>query len=300
MGLFYHIPGFIDDRGRQTADRLPSLGNQMSSSLPAIGITARVAGPVRWVAGAPCLPLGFPQGSPAPEGPVAGRYFLARCAEETEGERTDWQIYLRRPLYAVQQRGEEWLLHLPPDDDPGHTWLRGRADGESVHLLGPFGNGFSLRDESHNLLLLADLTTNPGGLALLAGLIEPSLDRGCRVTLLLRAETTLGQTALAGLPIAVEVQTAPDEASWQRALDAAILWADQVAAALPADRYSALAQVIKTRRFRLEEGFCQLLVQTDILCGVGACLACVIPTANGGITRACTHGPVFDLTQLIL
>jgi len=265
-----------------------------------IGITARVTGPVRWVAGAPCLALGLPQVSQAAGGTVAGRYFLARCAEETEGERTDWQIYLRRPLYAVQQRGEEWLLHLPPDDDPGHAWLRRRAEGETVHLLGPFGNGFSLGGVSQNLLLLADLNDNPGGLALLAGLIEPSLDRGCRVTLLLRAGTILDEAALSGLPIAVEVQTALDETTWQRALDEAIPWADQVAAILPAARYAALAQTIKARRFRLEEGFCQLLVQADILCGVGACLACVIPTANGGITRACTHGPVFDLTQLVL
>ncbi len=270
----------------------------MNSSPPAIGITARIVGPVRWVAGAPSLPVHLPAGSPKLAGPVAGRYFLARCAEEMEGERTDWQIYLRRPLYAVQQRGDQWLLHLPPDDDPGHTWLRRRAEGETVHLLGPFGNGFSLRDESHNLLLLADLTANPGGLALLAGLIEPSLDRGCRVTLILRSETPLDEAALSHLPIAVEVQTVPDEAAWQRAINEAIPWADQVAAALPAVRYSALAQAIKTRRFRLEEGFCQILVQADILCGVGACLTCVIPTANGGITRACTHGPVFDLTYL--
>lgn len=288
----------MNDRGRQTANRLPSPGNQMNSSLAAIGITARVVGPVRWVAGASCLPLHLPGTDKDWDGATAGRYFLARCAEETEGERTDWQIYLRRPLYAVQQREEEWLLHLPPDDDPGHNWLRHRTEGAGVHLLGPFGNGFSLPNESHNLLLLADLMANPGGLALLSGLLEPSLDRGCRVTLLLRAETPLDEAALSHLPIAVEVQTALDEASWQQAIQEAMPWADQVAAILPPTRYASLAQAVKAKRFRLEDGFCQILVQADILCGVGACLACVIPTANGGFTRSCTHGPVFDLTYL--
>lgn len=263
-----------------------------------IGLTAHIAGPVRWVAGAPCLPLRLPEGSTALEGQIAGRYFLARCAEEVDGERTEWSLYLRRPLYAVQQRREEWLLHLPPDEDPGHAWLRRRAEGAAVDLLGPFGNGFALPENGRNLLLLADLTDNPGWLALLLALLEPMLDRGGRVTLLLRLDGSLDETALSHLPIAVEIQTAPDERAWEQALAIAIPWADQICAGVGRGRYTSLAQAIQSKRFRLEEGFCQILVQADILCGVGACLACVIPTANGGITRACAHGPVFDLTRL--
>jgi NAD(P)H-flavin reductase len=269
-----------------------------------ISLSAHIAGPVRWIAGAPCLPLILPEGSAVLEGPVAGRYFLARCAEEVDRERTDWSLYLRRPLYAVQQRapvqlpGDEWLLHLPPDEDPGHAWLGRRAEGGTVDLLGPFGNGFALPEAGRNLLLLADLTDNPGWLALLLALLEPMLDRGGRVTLLLRLDGSLDEAALSHLPIAVEVHTAPDEAAWARALITAIPWADQICAGVGRGRYSSLAQAIQAKRFRLEEGFCQILVQADILCGVGACLACVIPTSNGGITRACTHGPVFDLTRL--
>ncbi len=262
--------------------------------------TAHIAGPIRWVAGAPCLPLHLPEGNATLAGPVAGRYFLARCADEVDGERTEWSIYLRRPLYAVQRRGDEWLLHLPPDDDPGHGWLRRRAKSAPVDLLGPFGNGFSLPEDGRNLLLLADLTDNPGWLALLLGVVEPLLDRGGRVTLLLRSDGSVGEAALSQLPIPVEVQSAPDEAAWARALNGAIPWADQICAGLPRSRYASLAQAIQAKRFRLEEGFCQLLVQADILCAVGACLACVIPTANGGIIRTCAHGPVFDLTQLAL
>ncbi len=271
---------------------------------PSISLTAHIAGPVRWVAGAPCLPLILPEGSASLEGPVAGRYFLARCAEEVDGERTDWSLYLRRPLYAVQQRapvqlpGDEWLLHLPPDEDPGHGWLRRRSEGASIDLLGPFGNGFSLPESGRNLLILADLTDNPGWLALLLALLEPMLDRGGRVTLLLRLDGSLDEAALSHLPIAVEIHTAPDESAWEQALATAIPWADQICAGVGRGRYTALAQAIQAKRFRLEEGFCQVLVQADILCAVGACLACVIPTANGGITRACTHGPVFDLTRL--
>lgn len=263
-----------------------------------IGITAQIAAPLRWIAGAPCLPLRLPEGSANVEGPVAGRYFLARCADAPDGERSDWSIYLRRPLYAVQRQGSEWLLHLPPDDDPGHRWLGERPEGAPVHLLGPFGNGYALPDAGRNLLLLADLTGDPGRLALHLALLEPVLDRGGRVTVLLRSDTPLADEALAQLPIAVEVQTTPDESTWDSALESALSWADWVCAGLPHSRYAALAERIRARRFRLEEGFCQVLVQADMLCAVGACLACVVPTANGGITRACVHGPVFDLTRL--
>ena len=264
-----------------------------------IGTAARITGSVRWVAGAPCLPVRLPEGSTTVAAPVAGRYFLARCAEELDGERTEWSIYLRRPLYAVQLRGDEWLLHLPPDEDPGHGWLRRRAEGASVDLLGPLGNGFALPESGRNLLLLADLTDNPGWLALLLDLLEPMLDRGGRVTLLLRLDGSLDEAALSHLPIAVEIHTAQDETAWAQMLTTAIPWADQICAGVGGSRYATLAQAIQASRFRLEDGFCQILIQADILCGVGACLACVIPTANGGITRACAHGPVFDLTRLV-
>jgi dihydroorotate dehydrogenase electron transfer subunit len=39
-------------------------------------------------------------------------------------------------------------------------------------------------------------------------------------------------------------------------------------------------------------------VDADLACGYGACLACVVPLANGSLTRACVHGPVFDLLEL--
>lgn len=263
-----------------------------------IGITARIAGPLRWVAGAPALPLHLPEASSPPDDPCPGRYFLARCAEAWEGERVEWSLCLRRPLYAVQRQGSEWLLHLPPDEDPGHAWLRRRGDGASLHLLGPFGNGFALPEAGRNLLVVADLTDDPGWLALLVGLLEPALDRGARVALLLRSDGPLDEAAIPHLPIAVEVQTAPDEEVWRAALARALPWADQVAAGLPASRYAELAQAIRSARFRLEEGFCQVLVRADLLCGVGACLACVVHTGGGGITRACVHGPVFDLARL--
>jgi dihydroorotate dehydrogenase electron transfer subunit len=77
-----------------------------------------------------------------------------------------------------------------------------------------------------------------------------------------------------------------------------VRWADQLCAALPNHQYAELAHHIRTLRFQFDTTFAQVLVTSDLLCGVGACLACVVSTRNGGFTRACMHGPVFPLASI--
>jgi len=235
---------------------------------------------------------------------VSGRYFLARCGAITEEERAlNWTIYLRRPLYAALQHPlieptgvDRWELLLPDTDDPGYRWLAAQPVGTPINLLGPFGQGYTLQPASRNLLILADLTTLP----IVLGISDQMLDRGGRVTLILRVDEAAQSTAtlVDQLPLPVEVRLATSAAQWQEQLAETVRWADQIAVALPLATLPTLRQTIEQHRFRLEAGFVQALVQADLLCGVGACLACVVPTRDGGYTRACVHGPVFDLTTL--
>ncbi|MFH2127401.1 MAG: dihydroorotate dehydrogenase electron transfer subunit [Pseudomonadota bacterium] len=39
---------------------------------------------------------------------------------------------------------------------------------------------------------------------------------------------------------------------------------------------------------------CQTSLEAPMACGVGACLGCAIPAANGGYVRACQEGPVME------
>ncbi|MEZ4611520.1 MAG: hypothetical protein R2838_15010 [Caldilineaceae bacterium] len=54
-----------------------------------------------------------------PNDSIAGRYFLVRCGASGLEERLqDWQMYLRKPLFAAAVRaggepGDEWTLHIP-------------------------------------------------------------------------------------------------------------------------------------------------------------------------------------------
>lgn len=241
---------------------------------------------------------------------TAGRYFLARCGAQTPTERAEnWQIYFRRPLFVCGLQSQlsdlaeaehhpsfdRWHLLLPPGDDPGYRWLRGLGPGETVNLMGPLGNGFSLAQECRNLLIL----TEPARLPALLPIVEQMLDRNGRVTVIIRDNDGGNPTPLlALLPLAVEVRLAASTEQWRRHVDDAVPWADQICATLPPSQYRTLAEIIVGRRFRLEQGFAQMLVHADLVCGVGACLACVVPTANGSVTRACVHGPVLDLTRL--
>lgn len=253
---------------------------------------------------------------------VSGRYFLLRCGNpvEMEGE-VDWTHYLRRPLFVCGRQAvdhdERWLFYQPvsriyrgkyPGQSPawvqnaadaGIAWLERRDYGDPLDLLGPFGNGFSLLPEMQNLLILADTEDDPGWFWKLLPLCEQALDRGGRVTFLIK---TRNEASVAGLvpflPVQVEVRTTLGSGQWLEQVESTVAWADQVCAGVPLESYGALLTLVRTARFRVDRNFAQVLVNADLLCGVGACLVCAVPTARGGLSRACVHGPVFDLTDL--
>ncbi len=277
-------------------------------------VTAMIAASPRRLHNATLLALQLPMNTA--QGIMSGRYFLARCGAQTVVERTEqWQIYLRRPLFVASRGrlkveqveegeakdatseigGEIWELILPDSQDPGYRWLAEQTEGASINLIGPLGQGFTLLTHSRNLLLLAtaDRAAN------LLALIEPMLDRGGRVTLLVHSAGTIDNPLLPLLSIPVEVRLAATDAQWQQQINETLLWADQLCTALPSAMFQPLADAIRQKRFRLEAEFAQVLVEADLACGVGACLACVVPVANGGYTRACVHGPVFELTNLV-
>ena len=271
-------------------------------------ISGLVVGVPRPMHKAALLTLHLPPG--LGQGGVSGRYFLVRCGAQTATERLEqWSLYLRRPLFVALKRGgaedsqqqardytyDTWQVIIPLNDDAGNQWLLRRSAGESLNLIGPLGEGFAVSAACRNLLLLADAQRAPA----LLGLIDPMLDRGGKVTLLLRATSAEAESLFPLLPIPVEVQLAASAEQWTQQLNHTLRWADQACVALPNEEYNGLAAAIRQQRFRLETGFAQLLMEATYACGVGACLACVIPTPGGGYTRACVHGPVMELTRVV-
>jgi hypothetical protein len=130
--------------------------------------------------------------------------------------------------------------------------------------------------------------------------LDDALDRGGQVSLVLLEEQP-GEADVAALrprlPLSLELRTVAT-AAWVGDIASDLRWADQLCAALPTPRLPPLAEAIRQARLRLESGFAFTLVDADLACGYGACLACSVPLANGSLTRSCIHGPVFDLIEL--
>ncbi|MCB0090887.1 MAG: hypothetical protein KDE54_23490, partial [Caldilineaceae bacterium] len=135
---------------------------------------------------------------------TAGRYFLVRCGAQSEFERLhQWHFYTRQSLFvagiqtliappadhADSAPTELWALHLPFDQGKGEMtnpvfqWLQNLKPGAALNLIGPLGQGFVLHPNSRRLLLVA----NAWHIPTLFTLIEPMLDLGGHVTLLVDA-----------------------------------------------------------------------------------------------------------------
>ncbi|HAJ38078.1 MAG TPA: hypothetical protein DCL15_20595 [Chloroflexi bacterium] len=233
---------------------------------------------------------------------LAGRYFLAHCGDASLwGRAHDWSFYLRRPLFVAAWRpattdlhGERWLLTTPDVNDPGVGWLTMRPPATPINLIGPLGNGFELPARTRQLAIVS----TPGRVAALLPLLHTMLDSGGRVVVLLQGDGAIDPALRDLLPFAAEVQQAAPGADWQAQLQAVVSWADVVAAALPGAALPSLIEAVRTVRLHVERGFAQALVDVRLACGYGACHACLTPLGNGRWTRACVHGPVFDLADL--
>jgi dihydroorotate dehydrogenase electron transfer subunit len=239
-----------------------------------------------------------------------GLFYLVRCGHASSYPTFSERVtFTRRPLYLLDirsrpdstghPRGEESTaqlldLYLPPGNDIGHDWLAARKEGDTINLSGPWGSSWSLPRHRRFLLAIASADLAP----LLLPVMHAALDQGARVSLLLYPESSYLATFASMLPLSVEVHTADTEAAWAAQLNETIPWADQIVVALPSGSLAQLTQQVKVKRFRLEPGFLAGLIHADYVCGFGACSLCAIPSRQGGFTRACVHGPVFDLAEL--
>jgi dihydroorotate dehydrogenase electron transfer subunit len=273
------------------------------TSHPAIdggGTVDGVISAARLVAGSLLLTATLPAG--LPREPLAGRYFLVRCAETTEWARShDWTFALRRPLFVAgwhpptaADGAERWLLTSPQLEDPGVGWLAARPTNAPVNLVGPLGNGFALPPRTRQLAIVSE----PARVAALLPLIHAMLDRGGRVVILLLADRSIAPPLRDLLPLATEVHQEAPGKDWRARLQDALAWADIVATALPARETAGVLEAVRMARLRMERGLVHCLVDAPLMCGYGACLACLTPLASGRWTRACVHGPVFDLADL--
>ncbi len=237
-----------------------------------------------------------------------GQFVTVRCRDSV----------LRRPLSIHQSSpptggnsGEGDIALLFKVAGKGTLWLSEQQAGEKIDILGPLGNGFTIKPESKNLLLVA------GGigiapLVLLAQRASPHH----RVTLIhgastaaqlypLSSTTSKKQSKLSRLPDGVQfVPVTEDGSVGQKGRATDVLpdfldWADQICACGPVDMYKTMATMsLPAKRSNLKLRECQASLEVRMGCGFGACYGCTINTKKG-LKRVCRDGPVFELDDII-
>jgi len=231
-----------------------------------------------------------------------GKFVLARCAGlASSSVRSNWDIYLRRALFIIgatpiPDAGETFALRLliPKTADPGYDWLTLLAPGDSLNLLGPFGRDADLGAHARRLLLLSAIADAP----LLIPLADRMLDQGGRVAFIVRGPSA-DRSLLSLLPLDVELHMAESGEQYHALLGKAMRWSDALVACESAMSPRELADEMQKVRLTSEYDYAQILRRADFVCGAGACMACVVQRSDGSLTRACVHGPVFPLNDLL-
>jgi len=217
-----------------------------------------------------------------------GQFVMVRCGEES---------LLRRPL-GVHRLDKAKMALLFSVVGKGTYWLAQRQAGDTVDLLGPMGNGFSVHPDSHNLLLVAGGI----GIAPLRFLIDKTLEQGKEVTLLLGAQTSSHLYPESLLPPDIRLaKTTEDGSAGEKGMITdsfrgfiSFTVADQIFACGPAPMYRAMAA---QKQRLLAAKSVQVSLEMRMGCGLGTCYGCTLRTKHG-LKQVCKDGPVFELDDI--
>lgn len=203
--------------------------------------------------------------------------------------------FLRRPLsinYYDKERNEIWLLIQSVGG--GTKKITEMRVGESIDLLYPLGNRFTIPDGNQKLLLIGGGV----GTAPLLFLGERLKEKGHFPEFLLGGRSVLDITQLKDFEKIGTVHTTTEDGSiGERGLITfhSILKTkqfDKIYTCGPKPMMVAIAKYASENNID-----CEVSLENHMPCGFGACLCCVENTKRGNIC-VCTEGPVFNIEEL--
>ncbi|HEX79090.1 MAG TPA: dihydroorotate dehydrogenase electron transfer subunit [Dehalococcoidia bacterium] len=216
-----------------------------------------------------------------------GQFTMVRCGEE---------CILSRPfsIHQLNNKNDIALFFAVWKGGKGTNWLSQCSIGNTVELLGPLGNGYSIKPSSNNILLLAGGV----GIAPLCFLAQEAIRRECSV-ILIQGATKASRLYPNTLPTGLELVTLTDDgSSGKKGMVTDIIpeyvdWADQVFACGPTPMYRTM-----TKMRELKDKPVQISLEVRMGCGFGVCYGCTIKTKQG-LKQVCKDGPVFDLESIL-
>lgn len=227
---------------------------------------------------------------------IPGQYIFARVTDT-------FDPFMRRPM-SIHRIGADGELDHPTQiailygvSGSGTGLLSRMVAGQTVDLLGPLGNGFTIRPESRKILLVGGGV----GASPLVGMATKLLAEGRQVVLAEGAGTQAALFPDEYLPAGMERHSITVDGSRGRKGFVTELvpefweWADQIFCCGPLAMYGPLAKLLAGLP---GEHSVQCLVDAPIACGVGACDACTIETRHGP-KWACIDGTAFELFDVV-
>ena len=207
------------------------------------------------------------------------------------------QTFLRRPIsinFVDKAANELWLLIQKVGE--GTRRLSEYAPGDTINLMLPLGNGFSLPGGSASSILLVG-----GGVGtapmLYLGYILKSI--GYEPSFLLGARTREDVLQLDEFEKYGAVYVTTEDGSMGEkgfVTNHSILndkRFEQIYTCGPKPMMVAVAGYAKNTSIE-----CEVSLENLMACGIGACLCCVEKTKEGHNVCVCTEGPVFNIDKL--
>lgn len=204
-------------------------------------------------------------------------------------------IFLRRPLsinYFDKEKNEMWLLLLSVGG--GTKRISQMKPGESINLLFPLGNSFSMpKPKQRTLLIGGGIGTAP-----LLFLGKRLLSEGFTPEFLLGGRTAIYISQVEHFEEMGKVHTTTEDGSLgvkglithHPVLEEKRF--DKIYTCGPRPMMLAIAKYAAHNRMD-----CEVSLENHMPCGFGACLCCVEKTKRGNIC-VCTEGPVFNINEL--
>ncbi len=204
--------------------------------------------------------------------------------------------FLRRPIsinYVDRELNELWLLIQIVGE--GTHKLSTLKDGDTLNLLMPLGNTFSLPENKDAELLLVG-----GGVGIAPLLYWGSylFDNGYKCNFLLGGRSKENLLQLSEFCKFGNVYTTTEDGTFgetgfvtQHSLLKAKNF-DAIYTCGPTPMMKAVASYAEN-----SGTFCEVSLENTMACGIGACLCCVTDSIKGNVC-VCTEGPIFNITTL--
>lgn len=205
--------------------------------------------------------------------------------------------FLRRPIsinFVDTERNEVWFLIQLVGE--GTKRLGEAKSGDTINVMLPLGNGFTMLENPSDKLLLVG---GGVGTAPMLYLGKQLAEKGCKPTFLLGARSGKDLLQMEQFAAYGEVYTTTEDGSHgekgyvtQHSILNKVDY-ERIYTCGPKPMMMAVARYAKSKAID-----CEVSLENMMACGIGACLCCVENTTEGHLC-VCKEGPVFNINKLL-